>query len=230
MDFNKEIQNAMSKIVAEKMPEMIENHATKMITDIVSDLFRYGNIKDSIKNKIEQSINVNLQVFDLIDYNALISKTINDNLLNQVNLQPILEMTQDIIGFVKQKEITLDAIAEIFIDASKEENEQNGEGEITFIVEESPKHNWIEVFADIESDKEKNKCAIKFIFSIKDSRDGKIFSLRTKDGYYDNIQKEISPSRLVSMRGIEAKIFRLYAAQVKITDYNSHPSTYWDRY
>jgi len=230
MDFNLETQNAMSKIIAEKMPEMIEKQASKMVEDIVSDLFRWGNVKDQIKKKIEESINVNLQEFDLIDYNALISKTINENLLQQVNLQPILEMTQNIVGFVNKKEISLQEIADMFIEASQEENEQSGQGEITFIVEENEQYKWVEVYADIEADKDKHKCAVKFIFSTKGDRDGFIFSFKTKDKYYDSEQKQVTPSRLVNIGNIEHKIFRLYSAQVKITDYDSDTNIYWDRY
>ncbi|AOZ99615.1 hypothetical protein [Flavobacterium commune] len=229
MDFNKETQIAIAKVVSEKMPEMIEAQATEMVENIVSNIFRWGDTKDKIKKKIEESINVNLQEFDLIDYNALIAKVINDNLLEQVNLQPILDMTQDIIGFVKQKEITLQGIANMFIEASQEENSSDYSGEITFIVKERTEHNWCEIYADIEPDKEENKCSIKFIISTRDSRDGQIFSLKTKEKYFGEKQEEITPSKLVAMRGIEAKIFRLYSAQVKITNYDQEINNYWDR-
>lgn len=229
MDFTKETQTAIAQVVAEKMPEMIETQVSKMIADIVKDIFGWGDVKKQIKQKIEESINVNLQEFDLIDYNALIGKTINENLLQQVNLQPILDMTQDIIGFVKQKEIKLQQIADMFIEASQEENSSDYSGEITFIVKERTEHNWCEIYADIEPDKEENKCSIKFIISTRDSRDGQIFSFKTKEQYLGEKQEEIHPSKMVSMRGIEAKIFRLYSAQVKITNYDQEINNYWDR-
>lgn len=229
MDFNIETQMAIAKVVAEKMPEMIEAQATKMVESIVSDIFRWGNTKDQIKKKIEESINVNLQEFDLIDYNALIAKVINDNLLEQVNLQPILDMTQDIVGFVNQKEINLQDIADMFIEASQEENSSDYSGEITFIVKENEENKWCEIFADIEPDKAERKCGIRFIFSTKDSREGQIFSFKYKEKYYDEPQKDISPSKLVSMNALEAKIFRLYSAQVKITNYDREINNYWDR-
>lgn len=229
MDFNSEIQKAMLKIITEKMPETIEKQASKMIDDIVSDLFRWGNIKDQIKKKIEESIDVNLQSFDLIDYNALISKTINENLIQQVNLQPILDMTQNITGFVNKKEIELQEIANMFIEASQEENEQSGQGEITFIVEENEQHNWIEVYADVEADKNKHDCAVRFLFSTNGKSKGSIFSFKMKDKYCASEQKQVTPSRLVNIGNIEHKIFRLYSAQVKIIDYNLDIDTYWDR-
>lgn len=228
MDFTKETNLALEKIIAKKLPQMIEDKASEMIEDIVKDIFRWGDVKKQIREKIESSINVNLQKFDLIDYSALIGKTINENLLQQVNLQPIVDMTKDIVGFVDKKEISLEEVAQIFIDASMEENDQNGEGEITFITEENDKYNWIQVYADIEPDKNKNDCSFNFIFSTKEDR-GQIFSFKSTNGYFDRPGK-ISPSKLASLNKLEAQIFRLYAAQVKITDYNDSISTHWDRY
>ena len=231
MDFNKETQEAISKIVADKMPAMIEQQAEKMIQEIVKDLFGYGSeAKKQMKIKIEESLNVNLQSVDLIDYNALIAKTINENLIQQVNLQPILEMTQEIVGFVNKKTISLQEIANFFIEASQEDNDRDGEGEITFIVNENLEYKWIEIYADVEPNKEKHDCLVRFIFSIKDDRDGMLFSFRTKDQYYEKNHTNITPAKLVNLRGIEAKIFRLYSAQVKITNYDQDISTYWDRY
>lgn len=229
MDFTKETNAALEKLIAEKLPQMIEDKAGKMVEDIVGDIFRWGTVKDQIKKKIEESINVNLERFDLIDYNALIAKTINENLVQQINLQPILDMTQNIIGFVNEKEISLESIAELFIEASQEENETDGEGQITFIVEESDS-NYINVYADIEPNKEKRNCSVNFCFSTDGDRDGKIFLFRNKDEYYDSKLKNTTPARLVNMNSISHKIFRLYSAQVRITDYNFEPSEYWDRY
>ncbi len=229
MDFAKETQNAIAQVVAEKMPEMIETQCSKMIADIVKDIFGWGDVRKQIKQKIEESINVNLQELDLLDYNALIAKTINENLLQQVNLQPILDMTQDIVGFVKQKEIDLQEIANMFIEASQEENSSDYSGEITFIVKERPENNWCEIYADIEPDKDEHKCSIKFIFSTRDSSNGQIFSFKMKEKYFGTRREEISPSRMVAMHGIEAKIFRLYSAQVRITNYDHEIGNYWDR-
>lgn len=229
MDFTKETSSAIDKVVKEKLTTLIEARASEMVEDIVKDIFRWGDVKKQIKEKIESSLKVNLQEFDLIDYNALIAKTINENLVQQINLQPILDMTQDIIGLVNEKEISLEKIAEFFIEASQEENETDGEGQITFITEESD-NNYISVYADVEPNKEKRNCSVNFCFSTEGNRDGKIFLFRNKDEYYDSKLKSLSPTRLVNMNAISHKIFRLYSAQVRITDYNYEPSQYWDRY
>ena len=51
-----------------------------------------------------------------------------------------------------------------------------------------------------------------------------------KERYYSCSRKFITPQILTTMGQIEAKIFRLYAAQVKITDYYEDIDTSWDRY
>ncbi len=228
MDFNKETNIAIEKVIAEKLPQMIEDKTTKMIEDIVSDIFRWGNVKDSIKSKIEESINVNLQKFDLIDYSALIGKVINENLVSQVNIQPIIDMTQNIVGFVDKKEISLYEINQMFIEAAMEDQDQDGEGEITFIVddEDESTYNWVRVYADIEANKEKRQCTFEFTISTR-NEGARILSM-----YINNWRgrKSATPELLSHLYGIEAKIFRLYSAQVKITDLDGSMETYWSRY
>ncbi|MGD1319550.1 hypothetical protein [Chryseobacterium sp. 2R14A] len=230
MDFTKETNKAIEKVINEKLPEMIEIKAASMIEDIVSNIFRWGDVKDQIKKKVEESINVNLQKFDLIDYNALIAKTINENLIQQINLQPIIDMTANIVGFVNRKTIKLEEIAEIFMDASKDENEREGEGQISFFVEENTKYNWIEISADIEANQTEDQCCFRFLISTDGDRKGKIFSFRTREKYYHNSQEKLTPARLVNMNKLESEIFRLYSAQVEITNYDEEIDTYWERY
>ncbi|REC57012.1 hypothetical protein DRF62_02315 [Chryseobacterium piscium] len=228
MDFNKETNIAIEKVIAEKLPQMIEDKTTKMIEDIVSDIFRWGNVKDSIKSKIEESINVNLQKFDLIDYSSLIGKVINENLVSQVNIQPIIDMTQNIVGFVDKKEISLYEINQMFIEAAMEDQDQDGEGKITFIVddEDESTYNWVHVYADIEANKEKRQCTFEFTISTR-NEGARILSM-----YINNWRgrKSATPELLSHLYGIEAKIFRLYSAQVKITDLDGSMETYWSRY
>ncbi|WP_294288513.1 hypothetical protein [uncultured Chryseobacterium sp.] len=226
MDFSQETNSAIEKVIADKFPQMIEEKASKMIEDIISDIFRWGDVKDQIKKKIESSINVNLQNFDLIDYSALIGNVINENLISQINIQPIVDMTRDIVGFVDKKEITLSEISQMFIEAAIDENDRDSEGEITFIVndEDVDRFKWIRVYADIEPNKEKRQCAFEFVVNIEK---GYILTM-----YFNTWRgrKNVSKEFMTRLHGLEAKIFRLYAAQVKITDLDESIDTYWSRY
>lgn len=225
MDFTKETQIAIAKVIEEKMPEMIALRTENMIQDIVKDIFSYGDVRKNIKKKIEESINVNLQEFDLIDYNVLIANTINGNLVKQINMDPIIEMTKEITGFVNKKQITLQEIADFVIEASQQENESEGEGEITFNVDY--KDDYIVVSLDLEPKTNRESCTVELCISQKTER---IFMFRNKRDYWDSSLKKITPMRLTKLDQIEHKLFRLYAAGVKVTDLNDDPNIYWDRY
>ncbi|MGV0964933.1 hypothetical protein [Empedobacter falsenii] len=231
MDINKEVQKATDKIITEKLPQLVEEKVLSMLNSVLQDIFsNYGEMSKLIKTKIEEKIDVNLQEFDLIDYNHLISKTINDNLIQTVNLQPILDITQNAIGFVNKKEITLDEIADMVKEVAMSDYSYQSEysGEITFELRESDDGGHIKLCADIEPDTDEHDCQIQLCFSINDSRDGKIFLFKTSN-WCDRNAKEITPARMVNMDALEAKIFRLYSAQVKITNYNESISTEWYR-
>lgn len=54
MNINHEIQIATDKVVAEKMPEMIEAAVTTMTKNIVDETFRsYGDVAKMVKKKLE---------------------------------------------------------------------------------------------------------------------------------------------------------------------------------
>ena len=228
MNFTEETQKAIDKVIAEKMPEMIALQTESMIAEIVRDVFNYGDVRKSIKKKIEESIDVNLKEFDLIDYNVLIANTINANLVKQINLQPIIDMTKDIVGFVNKTHISLQGIADMVIEASQEENESDSEGEISFNIDY--KDEYVVVSLDIEPNQTNSNCMVELCISQGKHNDGGIFMFRNKRKYFDTSLNKITPLRLVSLDKIEQKLFRLYAAGVKVTDLDEEPNTYWDRY
>ena len=231
MNINQEIQKATDKIIAEKLPLMVEEKVTSMLNSVIQDVFSsYGSLAKEIKVKIEEKLDVNLQQFDLIDYNHLISKTINDNIIQTVNLQPVLELTQNSIGFINKKDIKLNEIADMVKEVSMAEygNENEYSGEITFEIRESDSGSYMNLYADIEPDKNEHDCQIQLCFITNDARDGQIFLFKTSN-WKERKAKQITPASMVNMDALEAKIFRLYSAQVKITDYNDSISTEWYR-
>lgn len=228
MNLNEETQNAINKVIAEKVPEIIEKNAEKAIKDIIEDMFRWdSDIKKQIKTKISECLNINLMKFDLIDYNALIAETINKNLVEQVNLEPIQKMISETIGLIDKTEITLQEIADLVIEGAKEDSIDD-EGEITFIVEESD-HNWLNIYADFEADKEPRNCDIRFvIYRDKKGNFRNMGCFGIQD--YWNTNKNITPFRTANLSGVEKNLFRIYSAQVKITKLNDSIDTYWTKY
>ena len=71
MDLNKEIQAIADKVILEKAPEMIEKHISSMIDSVVKDIFcSYGDTYKELKKRIEETLQVNLEKFDLIDLSS----------------------------------------------------------------------------------------------------------------------------------------------------------------
>ena len=226
MDLNQEIQKATDTYIIESLPKVVEEKVNKMVDGILQDVFSsYSTTAKSIKTKIEEKLDVNLKEFDLVDYNHLVSKAINDSLLELVNIQPIMDLCQDAIGFVKKKQIRLSEIVQMVIEASQEENNQDGSGEITVFVEENERHEWVEVWLDIREDTKKSECSIRFIVSTKRNN---IFSFKTKS--YLSELGSVTPSKMTQMHQLEHKIFRLYSAGVKVEVDDTDFSNSWDRY
>lgn len=225
MDINKEIQIISDRIIAEKLPAMTETAVTKMLEGVIEDIFsKYSPLAKEVKAKIEKQLNVNLQSYDLIDYNALIAKTINDNLLQQVNMDSIIKLTQNTIGLVNKHNIKLSEIIDMFIRTAEESGDER-EGEISLFIEKNTNHDWIEVSVDMEGGKDQDECGIRFLISIKR---GAIFSFHTKD-YWTKLNP-ITPSKLINLNNLEQIIFRLYSAQVKIEIDDTEFDKGWSKY
>lgn len=225
MNLNKQIQETSDKIIAEKLPEMVEKATTKMLESIISDVFSsYGDMAKEIKGKIEKQLDINLQKFDTVDYNAIVAKAINENITQQVNIQPILDLTKNAIGFVEKKEINLSEIVEMFKNGAMEDSDEQ-QGSISVHVKENLENRWVEVSLDIEEDKDTHECGIKFIYSTNRNT---IFSFKSQD--YKSSLREVTPSKIVSLSTLEHQIFRLYSAQVKINTDDIEFDTEWYRY
>jgi len=227
MDINKEIQVATDKFVAEKLPEMVTEKVGKMVDSILEDIFRsYSDTAKSIKSKIEEKLDINLQKFDLVDYNHLVSKAISDQLVGIVNenaIQPILELTKDAIGFVKQKEIKLSQIHEMVLEEAKEECYDTS-GHISFHVEENENNKWHTISFDIEKDQKEKECGVSFLVN----ESGSIFCFRS--GNFLQRKAEVTPARLTMLSSLEHKIFRLYSAGVKVIIDEYDFDNYWQKY
>lgn len=209
MDINKEIQAITDKLIQEKLPSIIEEKISKLLSDLLGDIFRsYSDVGKQIKSQIEQKLDVNLQNLELLDYNVFIANIIKKELevnMNDSCVEPIKELVKKTVGYVSKKEINLSEIYDKIIEDSEEH-----EVELTFIVEEHEEYDWTIVYISPDEIVEKRDCLIEFCIN----KEGKIFTFATKD--YWNKKQTVTPFMLGRMRGIESYIFKLYSAQVKI--------------
>jgi len=231
MNINEEIQKATDKFVEEKLPEMVAAKVSSMMDGILSDVFRsYSDIGKKVKEKIEKGLDVNLQRYDLVDYNTLVSSAINNRLTQIVNenaINPIMQLVNETVGFVEQKKMKLSDIHEMIKEAGMENNEDKSEGEISFYAIKNNEHKWTTVSFDLDGNVPAEKCSVEFL--ISDSG-GTIFSFKTKS-YWSN-RSNLTPSKVTQLTHLEHKIFRLYSAQISIeidtTDFEYENQ--WNRY
>ncbi|KZE77509.1 hypothetical protein AV926_14135 [Myroides marinus] len=229
MDFNKVTQEAVNSIIANKLPEMVQKRTEEAIEEIVRDMFRWdSDIKKQIKEKISESMNINLMNFDTIDYNALIAETINKQLIEQVNLEPIKEMISETIGFINQKSITLQEIADLVIEGAMNDNSDDYEGEITFLVMGS-EYGYLNIYADFESDKDHYNCAFRFVIYRDNDGSFRRMGCFGITDYWNSDTKGLTPFKIANLSGVEQKIFRLYSAQVEVTNLTDSIDTSWCR-
>lgn len=226
MDINQEMQKALNFVVETKLPTMMEKAATDMIQGIVSDMFsKYGESAKKVKAEIEKKLDVNLSKYDLVDYNALVAKVINDNLVQQVNLEPISELIKNTVGFIEKKTIKLSEIVQMFEEASMEQNDQEGEGKFSVHVEKHEKYEWVTVSLDVEEDVKANECEIEFTIH----KDGTLSSFISGVGYRTKRSKP-TPFSVKNLDTLQAKIYRLYSAGVKVEVDEMYFSNAWSRY
>lgn len=225
MDFNEQLKMASDKIIAEKLPDIIEKSVTSMIEGVVKDMFStYGEMAKAVKTKIGQALDLNLDNFNLIDYNALVAQTINNQLVQTVNLERIKDLTQDITGFLNKKTISLQEICDILIEGGKEDGDCN-EGAVSFHVDNDK--SYLKLYMDVEPNIEASKCLIEMCVSNSGSMTGNIFLLRTAQKYFDTGRRSVTPARLIAMDRITHKLFRLYSAGVTVTGFDQSVETEW---
>lgn len=229
MDLNEEVKKATDKVIQEKLSQMVEKRVSEMIDELIKETFRsYGDAAKIIKEKIEKGLNLNLQEFDMVDYNALVAGAINSKLTQIVNEQaiaPIMELIENTVGFIERKEIKLSEIYEMVKEVAMGEEEDKSEGSFSFFVSENAENSWHTVSFDVNKNKDAEECAFEFLISKERKT---IFMLKQKS-YWSN-KGNLTPIKLTQLSELEHKIFRLYSAQVKITVDETDFDAYWSRY
>lgn len=225
MNINEEIQKATDAFISEKLPGLVAEKVGKMVDGILCDVFeKWGKTAKAIKEKIEQQLDINLQEFDLVDYNHLVSKAVNDRLvgiINEQSIDPINKLIENAVGFISKKEWTLSEINEMVLSEAREYHSWENSGRISFYVEENYDNKWHTVNIDLDENKNAEECAIEFLIN----ENGSIFCFKMKDHW--NRKDVPTPAMVTRLSNFEQKIFRLYAAQVKVKVDETEFENYW---
>lgn len=227
MDFSKVIQEQTNKLIADKLPSIVEEKVTKLVDDIIGDLFRsYSDIGKAIRDKISKEIDVSLMEFQLVDYNAMVAKAIGNEFKKELDLDPIKKMVKDIVGVSDLEQISIYDICEKIKEFAMQDSDE-GSGEISFYVDVKERHGWIEIFADKDFDVAKESCSVKVLVS---KERGTIFSMSCNNYKTRGRMKEVSASDVVNHDSVENFFFKLYNNQVRIFDDFNGFYTDWDSY
>jgi len=100
MDIQKQIQDSVNNVLAEKVPAMIDKAVESIVDKVISDIFsNWGDMSKSVKEKIESKLDVSLDKYDMTDYNGFVSMAIKKAISNQMEegcIAPIESMVRGI--------------------------------------------------------------------------------------------------------------------------------------
>lgn len=230
MNLNEAIQTATDNFVETKLPALVEEKVSKMVDGILDGIFQtYSDTGKSIKQKIEEQLDVNLQCFSMVDYNAMISQAIVknlDHLININSIEPIVKMTKEALGYIPEKKIKLSEIHEMIVKTLMD-NDDDSEGEFSLHFSPSSGYDWMTVSFDTEPDVKARDCSIEFMYNTSKTR-GTIFSFKAKSDL--SKKGNITPAKMMQLDSLERKIFRLYSAQVEIETDTIDLENYWNKY
>jgi hypothetical protein len=214
MDFNEIVKQETDKFIAEKLPNLVADKVAKMVDEILSNIFQsYSGTGKGIKEAIESQLNISLVEFKLSDYNAMISKAINDHIVKRVNegsVEPILSLIDETIGVLAKKHYKISEIHKMCIEYARDES-YDSSGEISFHVIENSEHGWHTICFDTDKNKSEENCAIEILIS---SDRKKIFSMKYKTYFIG--KGSMTPFRIAALSRFEQIFFRMYSAQVTI--------------
>lgn len=229
MDINAKVNEITNKIIEDKLPTIIEEKVTGMLTSIVDDIFRsYGDTAKKIKETIQEKLDISLENLKMDEYNVIVADIINRELTEniQISTGPLKEMIRETVGHLSKKDWKLSEIVSRFESIAMEATySDNNEGEFTLHVKTNSENKWTEVAFDVDANVAEYDCGIRFIVSASSNR---IFSFHYKDWRHD--QKEVNLSRLLAMSHAEREIFRLYNNNCKIEIDDTDFETTWSRY
>lgn len=212
MNLNEAVQKEVDKVIETKLPELINQKVSKLIDDILGDIFKsYSDTGKAIKEKIEKQLDVSLQKFDLVEYNSMVSKAIASQLNKEIDIKPIEELVKNIVGKLEYNSITFEDLLEKTKQiALNDQFNDNDTGKLMLEVTFREEHNWTEIKLGLEKD---TLNYVKFLVSTTNNR---IFSININD--YQKENKEASISDIVNNSDLENFIFQLYNNQVEIIE------------
>ena len=215
MEIEKIMLDALNKIKSAGLIEKaIQDQIEKTIKEIISDLFRsYSDFGKDLKEKLSESIKLNVGNIDLPRYNVMIENAIKEQttlLMNSEHKKLIDERLKDVLKIEEKSVVKLSEIVSQIIEEETDRAHENGWESGSFHAEGHNNGKGLTfVRIDPEPGKEKYRCEIDICIH---NDTGFIHSAEV--GEYKS--KNFSNKFLGTFHGAELLIFRLYSQGVKI--------------
>ncbi|MDM0533204.1 hypothetical protein QTH05_06845 [Clostridium perfringens] len=217
IDLNKIVNETLVNLEEEKFVEkVVKERLEKTITGIVDDVFReYGDFGKSLKDYIENNLNVNLERLGLEGYNTLALAAIKEQLDQTITVQGIEKLkksTEEMLSDVK-KSYNLSELIETLKNKSTIE-EREYDDKITLFIEKDG--SFTHIYMDDEEKDHKYDCD----YQININRD-KPYSIKLKGD-------EINTKKILGgFYGLDRLLFKIYSTGANIElDYGDDPEDY----
>jgi len=203
MNLEKLVNDAMKEIgqsdVAQKL---IREKMESTLKHVIDDLFgSYSDFSKTMKKRIAEQLEVDLDKFGIPTYNSLIAAVVREKMDEAIHVQGVEKMKTELDEILKVN-VTSFKLSELVEEMKKDERRFSDEegGEISFHCEKGSTLSFI--YFDPEEDKEKYECK----YHITLHGDGRIHSI--------DIDRRKFDTRLImgGFHGIDRTLFQLYSA------------------
>lgn len=232
MELEKVVQKSVNDLVSSgKFEEMINNHLSKTVDEIVKDALRsYGDFGKQIKDAVNECLKIDLSTVKMLDLSVVINKTITEQIQNSVNeniLESVKESVKEITGELDKKEWKISEVIDK-LKASAESWDRDGNSEITIIAEEKTESygKYTHYYFDYKSDVDKYSCA--FQLDLKLNKETNLYEVYNFKGGSLNKAKENDIRFQPIFGSFEKFLFRLYASKCVIINDSNDIDCYYE--
>lgn len=202
VNLNEMVNGSLSKIVSEKLPQMIEKHLSEAVNSVISDAFSYSSeIRRQIKLAVSSKMCLNFDDITIPEYNKMITATINEALCKVAHFEGLEKLKKDTEEMLTKSIPAEIKISELVREFATDDSAGEERSENIMFIHELHSGDFHYYYMDKDDSSSRYDCAICIT-----TYQGKICSAKI-DGFDPSKQVKIG-----SFFGFKEKVFRMYAA------------------
>lgn len=229
MDFNKMVNESMTKMEAEgKFQEIVNKRVEETVKYIVDDLFgNWSSFSKDLKENMKEKLQVDFDKLGLQSYNHLILTEIQKKLEDEVTKNGVAQAKSSIEALLSggKSEYKLSELVKELAEEIEDIDEIGYDEyrEMTLIVEES---TWGSYYISMDAKEDESEYSCKYRLMV--SEDGKVLSAKiNEDKYGENKSIENFDIKDVmnGLHGLEETLFKIYTSGAKLIIDEEHCET-----